>query len=39
VRNSWGADWGQNGYFSMPYEYLTDPHLASDLWTVRLVEA
>lgn len=39
VRNSWGTDWGQNGYFTMPYAYLTDPHLASDFWTVRLVES
>jgi len=39
VRNSWGTDWGQNGYFTMPYAYVTDPHLASDFWTVRLVEA
>jgi len=38
VRNSWGTDWGQNGYFTMPYAYLTDPHLSSDFWTVRLVE-
>ncbi|KAK6525180.1 hypothetical protein TWF694_005326 [Orbilia ellipsospora] len=22
VQNSWGADWGDNGYFWMPYEYL-----------------
>ncbi len=39
VRNSWGVDWGQRGYFTMPYAYLTDQHLASDFWTVRLVEA
>jgi C1A family cysteine protease len=38
VRNSWGPDWGQNGYFTMPYAYLTDAHLASDFWTVSLVE-
>jgi len=39
VRNSWNTDWGQHGYFTMPYAYLTDPHLSSDFWTVRLVEA
>ena len=37
VRNSWGAGWGQAGYFTMPYEYLTDPGLADDMWTIRLV--
>ena len=38
VRNSWGAAWGQSGYFSMPYAYLTNSRLASDLWTVRAIE-
>lgn len=38
VRNSWGAAWGQAGYFTMPYAYLTNPNLADDFWTIRVVE-
>lgn len=37
VRNSWGDQWGDKGYFTLPYDYLEDPNLASDLWTIRLV--
>jgi C1A family cysteine protease len=37
VRNSWGTGWGKNGYFTMPYAYLTDSNLAADFWTIRLV--
>jgi C1A family cysteine protease len=39
VRNSWGTGWGMQGYCTMPYAYLTDPNLASDFWTIRLVAA
>lgn len=35
VRNSWGSNWGVAGYFYIPYKYLTDPSLASDMWTLR----
>lgn len=38
VRNSWSTDWGQNGYFTMPYEYLLDPNMADDFWSIRLIE-
>lgn len=37
-RNSWGTGWGQAGYFTMPYSYLIDNNLASDFWTVRVVQ-
>ena len=37
VRNSWGTGWGDAGYFTMPYEYLTDANLSDDFWTIRLV--
>jgi C1A family cysteine protease len=39
VRNSWGTGWGMQGYCTMPYAYLIDSNLASDIWTIRLVSA
>lgn len=35
VRNSWGTGWGQQGYFEMPYLYVTSSSLASDFWVVQ----
>ena len=36
IRNSWSANWGINGYFYMPYAYITSK-LCNDFWTIRLV--
>jgi C1A family cysteine protease len=38
VRNSWSPKWGQRGYFTMPYAYVTNPQLAQDFWTLNTVE-
>ncbi len=34
VRNSWGAGWGQNGYFTAPAAFIVDPNWCSDFWAV-----
>lgn len=38
VQNSWGSDWGLGGFFKMPYAYISNPNLADDMWSIRLVE-
>jgi C1A family cysteine protease len=34
MRNSWGTAWGDQGHFYLPYNYLIDSSLSSDLWSV-----
>lgn len=34
VRNSWNTDWGDNGHFYLPPDYLANADLANDAWTI-----
>lgn len=36
-RNSWSAGWGMKGYFTIPYDYVLNPNLADDFWTIKAV--
>lgn len=37
-RNSWSKDWGDNGNFYLPYDYIIGQNLADDFWTIRASE-
>lgn len=38
VLNSWGKNWGDNGFFYMPYDYITNRSLCYDFWKIEFVQ-
>jgi C1A family cysteine protease len=38
ILNSWGPGWGDKGYCYLPYEYMHNPDLSDDFWSIRKVE-
>lgn len=37
VRNSWGARWGNGGYFYMPFDVIKNPNMSGDFWIIKEV--
>lgn len=39
ARNSWGSNWGDKGYFYMPYEVIQNRAMSDDFWVIKSVNS
>lgn len=37
VRNSWGGNWGDAGYFYMPFQVIQNKAMSEDFWVIKSV--
>jgi len=37
ARNSWGSNWGDKGYFYMPFDVIKNTNMSSDFWIIKSV--
>ena len=37
ARNNRGSDWGDNGYFYMPFDVIRNPQMSGDFWAIKSV--
>jgi C1A family cysteine protease len=37
ARNSWGTNWGDSGYFYMPFQVIQNTSMSSDFWVIKSI--
>jgi len=37
ARNSWGINWGDRGYFYMPFQVIQNTSMSSDFWVIKSI--